>query len=303
MPFNFALAVSLLERIDPTVAAAARPVWPPFADHHPETTAEENRRLDLALIASASAACLFIGILLFAEIGRRIGIARLTDDPEGLTKGASAAEAAVFGLLGLLIAFTFSGAASRFEDRRQLITTEANAIGTAYLRIDLLPGDTQPEMKELFRRYVDVRSATYQDFADQSTTNVKLAEGAALQGSIWTKAVAACRQPEAPAQATMLLLPALNDMIDITTTRVMATRNHPPLVVFLLLGGLGFVGALLIGYGTSANKDRSWFHTVVFAAIMSLTVYVIVDLEFPRLGLIRVDAADQLLLDVRKSMQ
>jgi hypothetical protein len=259
--------------------------------------------VDLALTAFVSAACLFFGILLFAEVGRRIGIAKLARDPDGLTKGANAAEAAVFGLLGLLIAFTFSGAASRFEDRRHLITTEANAIGTAYLRIDLLPGDTQPEMKDLFRRYVDIRSATYQDSADQAATNVKLAEGAALQGNIWTKAVTACRKPEASAQATMLLLPALNEMIDITTTRVMATRNHPPLVVFLLLAGLSLVGALLVGYGTSPNQDRSWFHTVVFAAILSLTVYVIADLEFPRLGLIRVDAADQVLLDLGRSMQ
>jgi len=255
------------------------------------------------LIALAAAAGVFFGTLLFAEVGRRIGIARLTRDPEGLSKGASAAEAAVFGLLGLLIAFTFSGAASRFEDRRHLITTEANAIGTAYLRIDLLPADAQPEMKELFRRYVDVRSATYRDLADQTATEAKLGEGAALQGNIWAKALVACRRPEAVAQAAMLLLPALNEMIDITTTRVMATRNHPPLVVFLLLGGLSFVGALLVGYGTSPNKDRSWFHTVVFAAILSLTVYVIVDLEFPRLGLIRVDAADQVLLELRKSMQ
>jgi hypothetical protein len=258
--------------------------------------------VDFALVAFASAVGLFLGILLSAEVGRRIGIATLIRDPEGLTKGASAAEAAVFGLLGLLIAFTFSGAASRFEDRRQLVTAEANAIGTAYLRIDLLPADTQPTMKELFRRYVDVRSASYRDFADQAATNGMLAEGAALQGNIWTTAVTACRKPEAPSQATMLLLPALNEMIDITTTRVTATRNHPPLVVFLLLGGLSLVGALLVGYGTSANKHRSWFHTVLFAAILSLTVYVIADLEFPRLGLIRVDAADQVLLDLRKSM-
>jgi len=206
-------------------------------------------------------------------------------------------------LLGLLIAFTFSGAASRFEDRRHLITTEANAIGTAYLRVDLLPADTQPEMKDLFRRYVDVRSATYRDVADETATNTKLSEGAALQGTIWTKALTACRQPEAPTQAAMLVLPALNEMIDITTTRLMATRNHPPLAVFLLLGGLSLVGALLVGYGTSPNKDRSWFHTLVFAAILSLTVYVIADLEFPRLGLIRVDAADQVLRDLRQSMQ
>jgi hypothetical protein len=269
---------------------------------HVLNSVAENR-VDLALIASVSAAALFFGILFFAEVGRRIGIARLIRDPEGPTKGASPAEAAVFGLLGLLIAFTFSGAASRFEDRKHLITTEANAIGTAYLRIDLLPADTQPEIKELFRRYVDLRSATYKDVADETATNAKLAEAAALQGNIWAKALAACRKPEAPSQAAMLVLPALNEMIDITTTRVMATRNHPPSAVFLLLGGLSLVGALLVGYGTSPNKHRSWFHTVLFAAILSLTVSVIVDLEFPRLGLIRVDAADQVLLDLRRSMQ
>lgn len=259
--------------------------------------------MNLALIASLSAACLFLGMLCLSEVGRRIGIARLARDSEGLMTGAGAAEAGVFGLLGLLIAFTFSGAASRFEGRRHLIAVEANAIGTAYLRIDLLPGDAQPEMKELFRRYTDARSATYWHAADQIATAARLAEGAALQGDIWTKALTACQRPETPVQATMLLLPALNEMIDITTTRAIATQNHPPLVVFLLLGGLCLVGALLVGYGTSPNKNRSWFHPVIFAAVLSLTVYVILDLEFPRLGLIRVDAADQVLVDLRKSMR
>ena len=100
----------------------------------------------------------------------------------------------------------------------------------------------------------------------------------------------------------MLLLPALNEMIDITTTRLVATQNHPPLAIFLLLGGLCLIGALLVGYGTSPSKDRGWFHPVIFAAILSLTVYVIVDIEFPRLGLIRVDEADQVLVDLQKSM-
>jgi hypothetical protein len=263
----------------------------------------ENPRVNFILMALLIVACQFFGMLIFSEVGRRIGMARIKRDSEGLTKGAGAAEGAVFGLLGLLIAFTFSGAASRFEARRHLITAEVNAIGTAYLRVDLLPGDAQPELRELFRRYLDVRSATYRNAADQTGTKARLAEGAALQGEIWAKASTACRRPEALPQATIVLLPALNEMIDITTTREMATENHPPLIVFLLLGGLSLIGALLVGYGTSANKDRSWFHTVVFAAILSLTVYVIVDLEFPRLGLIRVDAADQVLVELRKSMQ
>ena len=76
-----------------------------------------------ALIATLSAAGLFFGMLICSEVGRRIGTAKLARDPEGLTKGAGAAEGAVFGLLGLLIAFTFSGAATRFEGRRHLVTS------------------------------------------------------------------------------------------------------------------------------------------------------------------------------------
>lgn len=262
----------------------------------------EKRKVDHALMAAAYAVMFLLGMLLFSEIGRRIGIARLARDPDGLEKGAGAAEAAVFGLLGLLIAFTFSGAASRFEERRHLINSEANAIGTAYLRIDLLPVSAQPEMKELFRRYVDVRLATYRNAADRPATQAKLAEGVTLQGDIWAKAVSACKRPEASPQAAMLLLPALNEMIDITATRETATRNHPPIAVFMLLCGASLMGALLVGYGTSPNKTRGWFHTLIFALILSLTVYVIADLEFPRLGLIRIDAADEMLANLRKGM-
>jgi hypothetical protein len=71
----------------------------------------------------------------------------------------------------------------------------------------------------------------------------------------------------------------------------------------VLLGVLALMSALLVGYGTSANKDRSWFHHVTFAFVISLSIYVIVDLEYPRLGLIKVDSADQALLDVGDSMQ
>jgi len=101
----------------------------------------------------------------------------------------------------------------------------------------------------------------------------------------------------------MLLLPALNEMIDITATRVTATNNHPPGIIYLLLVVMSLIGAMLVGYGTSANKDRSLLHQGTFALVTSLAIYVIVDLEYPRMGLIRVDAADQALVDVRASMR
>ena len=255
------------------------------------------------LLALSCGAALFLLMLASAEIGRRIGLARIARHGEGLVKGGGTAEAAMFALFGLLVAFTFSGAASRFEDRRDLIAEEANAIGTAYLRLDLLPADAQPPLRTLFLRYLDARFAAYRRADDQAKTQQLLAESRQLQSAIWTASLTAAQRPEAVPQATQLLLPSLNEMIDITDTREMATQNHPPLVVFLLLGGLSLVCALLVGHDTVKNAARSWLHTVTFAAIVSLTVYVIVDLEFPRLGLIRVDAADQALMDLRESMQ
>jgi hypothetical protein len=258
--------------------------------------------MNIELIASASAAGLLIGMLVLSEVGRRMGSAGLARDPDGL-KGTGSAAAAVFGLLGLLIAFTFSGAASRFEARRHLITEEANAIGTAYLRLDMLPRDAQPELRSLFRRYVELRASTYQKPITLEARSAKLAEASAMQGQIWPRALAACKRPDAPVQAMTLLVPALNEMFDITTTRATATENHPPLVIFLLLGALSLIGALLVGYDLAPNKERSWLHPTLFALMMSLAVYVIIDLEYPRQGLIRVDQADHVLLQLRQSMQ
>lgn len=258
--------------------------------------------MHLTWIAMLLTIGLFVSMLFTFEVGRRIGIARLRRDADGLTKGAGAAEGAVFALLGLLMAFTFSGAASRFEARRFLVDTEANAIGTAYLRIDLLPAETQPPLRELFRRYTDLRVTVYHG-SDLDAVKARLAEGGRLQAEIWKQAVAACQLPGVPSQTTMLMLPALNAMFDITATRVTASANHPPAVIYGLLMALSLIGAMLVGYGTSTNKDRSLLHQGMFALVTSLAIYVIVDLEYPRLGLIRVDAADQALIDVRSSMR
>ena len=100
----------------------------------------------------------------------------------------------------------------------------------------------------------------------------------------------------------MLLLPALNDMFDITTTRTAATANHPPFAVFILLFAIAVASSVLVGYNTSENLTRGRALTLGFAAIIALAVYVIVDLEYPRLGIIRVDAADQFLVELRASM-
>jgi hypothetical protein len=256
-----------------------------------------------ALIALLSLVGFFGLMVAASEAGRSIGRARLARDAGELVKGSGSAEAAVFGLFGLLVAFTFSGAASRFEDRRDLITAEANAIGTAYLRLDLLPGDAQPALRDLFRQYVDNRYSVYHEAADSATTEAELAETAALQTAIWNMTFAALQRQGPPTPATALSLGSLNEMIDVTTTRHMATRNHPPLIVLTMLGFLSLVCSTLVGYAISQNPARSWIHTLTFAAVVSFTVYVIVDLEFPRFGLIRIDSADVVLAELRESIQ
>lgn len=223
------------------------------------------------LVAVSISVGLFVGMLLFFEAGRRLGLARRVRDPDGASKGSGPVEAAVFGLLGLLLAFTFSGAASRFEDRRHLIAEEANAVGTAYLRVDLLPADLRPEMRQLFGRYLDARIDLYRHAADADAVQQGLAEVATLQGRLWETAVAGSQRPEASPQAAMLLLPALNETIDITTTRAVATENHPPPVVFVLLAGLSLISTLLVGYMMSASQVRSWFYVLLFTATMSVT--------------------------------
>jgi hypothetical protein len=255
------------------------------------------------LIAALFVLAMFASMMLFMEIGRRIGIAGIAREPDGQPKGIGSSEGAIFGLLGLVLAFTFSGAAGRFEDRRHLITEEANNIGTAWLRIDLLPVEAQPAMRDRFRRYLDARLDTYKLVQDETARNLKIAESVSLQEEIWKTAVDNMQKPGASGSAPMLLPQALNAMIDITTTRTVASRAHPPLVIFLLLPVLMLIGAMLVGFGMAANTQRQWLHMAAFAAVMSLVVYMIIDIEFPRLGLIRVDAADLVLIELRQSMK
>ena len=199
--------------------------------------------------------------------------------------------------------FATWGAASRFDARRNLIVEETNAIGTAYLRLDLLPASTQPALRDLFRSYLDSRLAAYRKLPDLEAAHAELARGTILQGEIWSHAVAAGQMEGVPTTANMLVLPALNQMIDITTTRTMAGQLHPPTVIIAMLFGLELVCALLAGYGMARSKARRSIHMAGFAAVMAASVYVIIDLEYPRLGLIRVDAFDQALVGLRHGMR
>ena len=258
--------------------------------------------MNLSTITFLVAGGLFLGMLLLQELGRRAGARRLVLDPEGARHGLGVVEGAVFSLLGLLLAFTFSGAASRFDGRRLLIIDEANDIGTAYLRIDLLPESAHPVMRELFRKYLDSRLKMYRLLPDMEAARVEFAHTLELQGQIWSAAVKAAQETGTP-PAQILLLPALNSMFDIATARREAMKVHPPPIIFVMVCALSLAASLFAGYGMAGGKSRSWMHGVGFAMVLSVTVYVIVDLEYPRLGLIRVEEADIVLYELRESME
>jgi hypothetical protein len=259
--------------------------------------------IDPAYVGTALAAFLFVAIVVLLEVGRRLGLRRVVREGEAAQSGTSTLAGAVYGLLALLIAFTFSGAASRFDSRRHLVVEEANAIGTAYLRVDVVPPAAQPALRDSFRRYLDARIGAYRKLPDIAAARAEITRATQLQGEIWAHAVAASRMPDSHPSLTMLLLPALNQMIDITTTRTMATQMHPPVIIFVMLLLLALVSAVLAGHDLARAGSHNWLHTLGYATILSLTVYVIVDIEFPRMGFIRVDAIDQVLVELRASMK
>src|SRR4051794_31150929 len=186
------------------------------------------------------AICLFFGMLILLEAGRRLGVNRRPKESEGERGSLGTVEGAVFALFGLLMAFTFSGAASRFNEKRMLVAEEANSIETAYLRLDLVP-QARPALRELFRRYVDSRLETYRRLPDMAAATLEMGNSKRIQEQIWTGAVAANRRGEAPPAAAWVLLPALNSMIDITTVRTMALQQHPPRIIYALLFALGLI--------------------------------------------------------------
>jgi hypothetical protein len=242
------------------------------------------------------------GIIVLLEVGRRIGARRLAEEGETAAKGFGAIETAVFALLGLILAFSFSGALTRFDARRHLVVAEANDIGTAFLRIDLLPTDAQAPMRDLFRRYLDSRIETYRKLPNMEAAQAELARSLKLQSEIWSLAVSSSQKSATP-QAMMVLLPALNAMIDITTTRTEAAILHSPPIIWVMLGTLTFACALFAGYDMAARKHLNLLHSAAFAVVLAVTVYVIIDLEYPRLGLFQMSDSDRVLVQLRESMK
>ena len=159
-------------------------------------------------------------------------------------------------------------------------------------------------MRDLFRKYLDSRLEVYRDFEDAAATKTRLAKSADLQMAIWSQAISASRSPGSLPETARLLLPAVNDMIDITTTRTVAAQLHPPAVVYGLMLLLALVCSTLAGYSMALEKQHSWLHIMAFAVVTVISVYTFLEIEYPRAGAIRLlSASDQILVDLREGMK
>ncbi len=252
--------------------------------------------------ASAVLLCIgqLVGMVVCLEGGYRLG---LRERRESLShEGLGAIEAAIFALLGLLLGFAFAGAMSRLDARRELILREANAISTAYLRIDLLQPSEQPEMRRLFRSYLEARLAAYDRLAAGDAQSRARTAAVRLQEQIWARAISASHK-DGTHNTARVVLPALNDMVDVTTARTVALQTRLPTLILVLLLGVSLVSALVAGYAMSQRARRSLLHIVLYAAAVSLTTYTVLDLDNPRLGLIRLDATERILQQLHDSIR
>lgn len=243
---------------------------------------------------------IFILLLVATEIGFRRGRVIAADLSDTAKSQLSTLQAAVIGLLALLLAFSFAMSESRFEIRQRLVVDEADAIGTASLRSRLLPEPYNSEVAKLLRQYLDTRIAYREAATDTVEVNDAIARAKTEQRELWSEAVTAVKtNPSSPLYA--LFISSLNDAFDLEAKRTAARENHVPAIVFYLLFFVGAVSMLLVGLGAGVGNRRHLAFTASVSILICLVILVIIDLDRPRRGLIEV--SQDTMIALRNSLE
>ncbi|HTT17968.1 MAG TPA: hypothetical protein VMG82_03420 [Candidatus Sulfotelmatobacter sp.] len=203
-------------------------------------------------------------------------------------------QAAILTLLGLLIGFTFSMAVSRYDQRKIYEEAEANAIGTEYVRADLLPGADAARVRDLLRNYTDQRILFYTT-RDQSELRQIDASTAQLQNELWSS-VRACAAAS-PTPIVALAISGMNDVLNSQGYTQAAWWNRIPAAAWSLMVAIGICCNLLFGYG--ARRKGSLLYVFLPVAV-SISFFLIADMDSPRHGLIRVQP--QNLINLSQSL-
>jgi len=237
------------------------------------------------------------GLLMAMEVGYRLGVraVREKEAPGGSQVGAI--QGATLGLLGLLLGFSFAGAAARFLERQDLIVQEANAIGTAYLRVDLLEQPHRSHAREALTAYVRHLLEVSERLRYGLTPEDRRRISDYHQG-VWK---AASEGVSAKPAAMIAVLVPVNEMIDLHATRVAASRKHLPHAVMALLIVCSTLATGAIGYGCGLSRRRCLIMTGSLVMLIAAALWLTIDLDYPRAGLIQLD--DSALRELQFSAQ
>ncbi|MEO8146534.1 MAG: hypothetical protein ABI723_02800 [Bacteroidia bacterium] len=243
------------------------------------------------------AAMLFLLLILANGLGFRIRKMQLKKNQDQLPDWSDSLEGSLMGLMALILAFSFGIAASKFDARREMIVQEANDIGTALLRCDLYPDSTRNLLRADFQKYVEARISYYDAGDDSLRIKAALKEADRYSSGIWNRVVLIAGNP-GNTVPSMQMIPALNSMIDIVTTRDAGRIAKVPPVILTVLLILTLISGFLAGY-SDKKKKRNLITVIGFAAMLSITLYLVLELDRPRRGIINLDAAEQRIVDIR----
>ncbi len=204
-------------------------------------------------------------------------------------------QAATLTLLALIVGFTFSMAVTRYDQRKTLEEAEANAIGTEYLRAGVLPGDGSARVRGLLRNYLDLRIAFYEE--GHAQLDVEIGQKTSqLQNELWAAVLPAAVSQQTPTMA--LVLSGMNDVINSQGYTQAAWWNCIPAGAWAMMGLMAISCNLLVGY---SERRSSKLFLFVLPVIISISFFLIADLDSPSGGVIRVHP--QNLLATSQSMR
>jgi hypothetical protein len=237
--------------------------------------------------------------LLILEIGERLGKRDKENVDEPTKSWLITINGVILGMLGLLLAFSFGMAQQRFDTRKRLVVEEANAIGTTYLRAQWLAEPRRTEISQRLREYVDLRLTADLLKGNEEILQQLVDQSDRLQEQLWAHAIEIAKsEPASPIAA--LFIVTLNETIDLQSTRLAAYRNRIPPIILLLLFLFAAFSILLSGYVSGFRDRRSLFAMFTFVGLLTFFLFVIVDLDRPRLGLITVN--QESLIKLQKQM-
>lgn len=230
---------------------------------------------------------LFLSLVLAIEFGYRIGKRIQNEADEAFKAHINTIAAALLGILALLLGFTLSLSLQRYDQRSEAVVQEANAIGTTWLRVQMLPAAMQEPVRAQLRGYVDLRVQASAQDADNAASRAALTTRAAqAQAALWAQAVQAAET--APGPITSLFVQSLNEMFDAQGARDAALARHVPEFVLLLLYVTFLLAGAIVGYSAGVAGHRASFVTYLMVALIVVLVFVILDLDRPSRGVIQV---------------